>query len=162
MLRSCSVVRFSTSTSLFTITPSPLQQPCDLLERMRWYRLFLGKYVWISYINGSRLNLRQTCTRSSTLTLTVFPTCRAKFICCCFDQRLKSRWTNSCHGFPRSIQLAHPAKEPASKKSRKGIERVFPPFFTVFLLENNGESLWIFNYLFMFSLKIGSQLKFLA
>ncbi|PLA59601.1 hypothetical protein CYK18_10195 [Streptococcus mitis] len=62
---------------------------------------------------------------------------------------------------PRSIQLAHPAKEPASKRAARDRASFFL-FFTVFLLENNGECCEFFQlFIYVFLLKIGSQLKFL-
>lgn len=111
--------------------PSLQQQPCDPLGLRHWYRLFFSKYVWISYINSSRLNLRQTCTRSSTLNVNCFPTCREPNSSAAASTKgWRAVEPTAVMDSPRSIQLAHPAKEPASKRAAR--DRASFSFFHCF------------------------------
>ena len=69
------IVRFSTSNFLFTITAKPATATLWSTRADALIPSFSSANTSEFLVNSSRLNLRQTCARSSTWTLTVFPTC---------------------------------------------------------------------------------------
>ena len=118
ILRSCSVVRFSTSTSLFTITARPATATLWSTRAEASIHLFPQQKT-----SELPISTAPDCTWESPVpepppwTLTVFPIFfEPNSSAAASTKGWRAVDPTAVMVSPRSIQFAHPAREPASKR----------------------------------------------